>query len=297
MAHFLAPPLAQLRAEINALWPHRDKTSDGWIGDTSHQARPSDHNPDYSAGGIVRAIDIDEDLTIGLAEVGAAMPLVNAILRDPRVRYVIYEGRIWYVDTQRWEPYSGPNAHRHHVHVSVRKVGNYDRDASPWNLAARISNTIGIIPTVSIPHIPGAPAPITPEDDMPSMHEFLNTPAFDGGPTISEVLRDLHRGRVNALTVRRDGKTVPLVQDIADGTTAALKAVEQTGPIIRSTGPVSLRQEAADSKTNTAEILKRLGDGVDYSRIDRNTRAAVADGVAEVVGVIEGNNTTTAKKG
>jgi hypothetical protein len=51
-----------LRAQINAKWPKRDKSSDGWIGDVRHQAKPSDHNPD--AQGWVRAIDVDADLRL-----------------------------------------------------------------------------------------------------------------------------------------------------------------------------------------------------------------------------------------
>src|SRR5690606_29069239 len=60
MSYYLAPSLVKLRDLINQNWPNRDKSSDGWIGDPSHQARKSDHNPDYSAGGVVRAIDVDE---------------------------------------------------------------------------------------------------------------------------------------------------------------------------------------------------------------------------------------------
>lgn len=169
MSYFLAPALAQLRAEVNALWPHRDKTSDGWIGDASHAARPSDHNPDWKAPpparGIVRALDLDEDLTVGLAEVGAAMPLVNAILTDARVRYVIYEGRIWYVDRPWWHPYTGPNAHRHHVHVSVRAVGSYALDGSSWNLAARLGYTPSN-PAPALPDVPPPPPPPEENDDM-----------------------------------------------------------------------------------------------------------------------------------
>src|SRR5688572_30610733 len=112
MAYFRAPALDALMAEVKALWPHRDKTSDGWIGDTSHAARPSDHNPAPPTG-IVRAQDIDEDLVAGLTATGEAMPLVNAIIRDIRTRYVIYEGRIW-TRENGWQPYTGPNAHRHH---------------------------------------------------------------------------------------------------------------------------------------------------------------------------------------
>lgn len=294
MAYFLSPALVRLRTEINALWPHRDKTSDGWIGDASHKARPSDHNPDWSDGGIVRAIDIDEDLTVGLGEVGAAMPLVNAILRDPRVRYVIYEGRIWNVDTQRWSPYSGPNAHRHHVHVSVRKTGSYDRDASPWNLAATIGRDIGSIPTVSIPSFPGAPAPITPEDYLMSteaqerlarierivtqnQRDIRATPGRvwnatlgrgENKRTIAAVLAGIPAAVAN-IAVRRNGQNVPWIQDTANGTTAA---------------------QASDARTAAlAEVVRQLaaqnGTPVDYDRIDQIVRDAVASGIDVTVSV------------
>ena len=55
----LAGSLVTLRNEINAAYPGRSKVSDGSIGDTSHSARVSDHNPD--AGGVVRAIDVTQD--------------------------------------------------------------------------------------------------------------------------------------------------------------------------------------------------------------------------------------------
>lgn len=286
MDYFLSPALAQLRAEINALWPHRDKTSDGWIGDTSHAARPSDHNPDWSADGIVRALDIDEDLTLGLAAVGAAMPLVNAILRDPRTRYVIYEGRIWNVDTQRWSTYTGPNAHRHHVHVSVRKVGNYDRDASPWSLAARIGNDLGSIPTVTVPNIPGAPAPITPEDDMSAEAErkidAIYDALFNGGTAMPGGLP--MKDRIEARFNQVDKSLASISKTSAQARDAAAKAVEQTGPINRTGGPVSLRQEIADTKTavlalkpgNPAEVdVQELADA-----LKTTLGAAVADELA-----------------
>ena len=42
----LSRAASQLREQIDDSFPDRDRTSDGWIGDTRHAARKSDHNPD-----------------------------------------------------------------------------------------------------------------------------------------------------------------------------------------------------------------------------------------------------------
>jgi len=159
MSYYLAPALVALRAQINATYPGRDRTSDGWIGDTSHAARKSDHNPDWAAGGIVRAIDVDED---GIP----AASLVSAIIADPRVAYVIYEGRIWenpsaFPGRGYWRPYSGINPHNHHFHVSVRRGGLWDASTRPWSLHAGPTIPVGNpvltpapLPTVSVRPLP-----------------------------------------------------------------------------------------------------------------------------------------------
>jgi hypothetical protein len=131
--YFLAPSLAALRRETNERWPNRDKTSDGWIGDASHQARPSDHNPDWDAPGarrgVVRAIDIDKD-GIDVAE------LLVAVVRDPRVAYVIWNRRIASATDDgtpwNWEPYDGPNPHTSHVHISIKHTATAESDTSQW---------------------------------------------------------------------------------------------------------------------------------------------------------------------
>ena len=125
----------QLRLQVDDSFPDRDRTSDGWIGDTRHQARPSDHNPD--AEGIVRAIDIDRDLS-GKAKPDLMPDLADQIrlcarAGDKRISYVIFDGRI--ASSKKawaWRPYDGSNKHNHHCHISFTKKG--DADGSFFNV-------------------------------------------------------------------------------------------------------------------------------------------------------------------
>lgn len=131
MAHYyLVPSLVALRDEINARYPRRDKSSDGWIGDTSHAARKSSHNPDYAHGGAVRAIDIDVDDRDPNRHLG--QQVLDATIGDPRVWYVIHKGKIW-SRTYGWKPrrYTG-NPHTGHVHVSVNENARQWKDTSRW---------------------------------------------------------------------------------------------------------------------------------------------------------------------
>jgi hypothetical protein len=125
----------QLRLQVDDSYPDRDRTSDGWIGDTRHQARPSDHNPDEQ--GIVRAVDIDRDLS-GKAKPDLMPDLADQIrlcarAGDKRISYVIFDGRI--ASSKKawaWRPYDGSNKHNHHCHVSFTKAG--DSDSSFFNI-------------------------------------------------------------------------------------------------------------------------------------------------------------------
>ena len=126
----------QLREQLDDSYPDRDRTSDGWIGDVRHSARPSDHNPD--AEGIVRAIDIDRDLS-GKAKPDLMPDLADQIRlfakrdKSKRISYLIFAGRIasprmgW-----RWRKYSGINPHNSHLHCSFTKKG--DTDGSFFNI-------------------------------------------------------------------------------------------------------------------------------------------------------------------
>jgi hypothetical protein len=121
----------QLRSEINTKYPNRDKRSDGWIGDTAHNARKSDHNPDKQ--GWVRAIDIDSDLVKGSSkESWLLAEQIKTIARkgDKRLSYIIHQHRIasprqnW-----AWRVYKGSNPHVSHLHISFTKSGDLDGKA------------------------------------------------------------------------------------------------------------------------------------------------------------------------
>lgn len=118
MACTCAPSLVALRNEVNALFLRRDKSSDGCCGDAAHAARKSDHNP---TGGYAHALDIDEDIEPGRD----LLWLKPILLDDHRTKYVIYEGRIAYPDGAD-KPYTGPNAHLHHLHLSIKSTATFD---------------------------------------------------------------------------------------------------------------------------------------------------------------------------
>jgi hypothetical protein len=112
MACKCAPALVALRDEVNRLFLRRDKASDGCCGNEEHAARRSDHNP---TNGYAHALDIDEDIEPGRD----LLWLKPILLRDPRCKYVIYERRIAYPDGTD-KPYTGVNAHTHHLHLSIK---------------------------------------------------------------------------------------------------------------------------------------------------------------------------------
>lgn len=220
-AYFLSPALVRLRLEVNTLWPNRSKASDGWIGDTAHSARKSDHNPDYSAGGIVRAIDVTND-GINVDK------FVSCVIRDVRTRYVITRGRIWTRESG-WQAYSGSNGHYHHVHVSVRSVGSYDLQVHSWGLASTVANNISGGGSVKAPAPSGGtirpPEPVDPLEQI--MSYYRDRADFEGhvkrlaGEAVKEQLQnatftDINGNvqRFNSIWQFRTGKAEGLLAQV-----------------------------------------------------------------------------------
>lgn len=144
MACKCPPALNTLTAELNAIFPDRDRRSDGCCGDAAHNARRSDHNANVE--GWARAKDLDEDL---IADMGDRQlwTLGLILLSDPRTKYIIYEKRILYPDGTNKE-YFGINDHRSHLHLSIHDWAVLD--TRPWNIHRAFRAT-----------------PTPEEDDMP----------------------------------------------------------------------------------------------------------------------------------
>lgn len=136
----LAGSIKTLRAEVNARWPDRDRTSDGTIGDADHASRSSDHNPwikdPNTDEGVVRALDIDRDRIDAAWYAEAIRALGKG--GDPRLQHggcVIYNRLIAsYSSGWEWRRYDGPNPHTSHVHVSVTRLHPAYDDVSPWGI-------------------------------------------------------------------------------------------------------------------------------------------------------------------
>ena len=126
----------QLREQFDDSFPDRDRASDGWIADARHLARgTSDHIPDAQTG-IVRAVDLDRDVS-GKAKPDLMPDIADQLRRlaktDKRIKYIIFDSKISSAKSaRRWRPYTGINKHQHHCHISFSTKG--DEDGSFFNV-------------------------------------------------------------------------------------------------------------------------------------------------------------------
>lgn len=162
MAGWSVPPcLGALRAEFNAVAPHRDKGADGTIGDAAHKARSSDHNIDDGPDqGVTPYEDSDSDPEVHALDVDADGPWPDGSGREAggwfdrtilalvarerreyehptikgRLRNVIWRGRVcsrsW--GWSEWRPADG---HYDHAHFSALYDSQTEKDTRPWGVA------------------------------------------------------------------------------------------------------------------------------------------------------------------
>jgi hypothetical protein len=132
MSWYAAASVKSALAQATALWPNRNKGADGTIGDASHAASESDHNPDSK--GCVHAFDLTHDPAHGVDTFKLADHLRDRANAEPGfrrvVKYVISNRRIYNPSiSAAWRYYGGSSPHTDHVHVSI----NYTPEAENWN--------------------------------------------------------------------------------------------------------------------------------------------------------------------
>ena len=119
-----APSCKKALKDATTSWPDRNRASDGIMGDPAHQARKSDHNDG-------NAFDLTHDTAHGVD----CKVLSRLVMNDARVKYVIFGGEIYkrHKPAEGWRPYTGPNKHHHHMHVSIRTESRDDLASWPWS--------------------------------------------------------------------------------------------------------------------------------------------------------------------
>ena len=143
--------IAVLR-QATAHKPLRKKASDGLLPSAAHinQNPNSDHNTGY-------AVDLTHDKLGGID----CHFLFQELKADKRVKYLIFQGKIWSADraSEGDREYTGSNKHNKHLHISI-KDGCGD-DTSPWfpwlgkpKVVAKVSAAVKRLPKKQEPTSP-----------------------------------------------------------------------------------------------------------------------------------------------
>ena len=193
MAWRVAKAIFKFRDQLNAAYPKRNKASDGYIGDAAHASRSSDHNPWVKDGkmGVVTAGDWTHDPKNGLDTWALAETLRQK--RDPRIKYVISNRRIFSSATSpwTWRKYTGSNPHSSHMHVSVHSSkSHYDNDKA-WDIGVKGST-------------PPAPAPTPPPLSPGDTEDVKTRPVIRRGSK-GEAVREVQ----SILSIKVDGDFGP----------------------------------------------------------------------------------------
>jgi len=120
LARVAQPAAIAVLRQMTALRPKRKKALDGLLPSKAHikQNPNSDHNSGYAA-----------DLTHDPANGVDCHEIFEKLKADARVKYLIFNGRIWSFDKGERD-YDGSNPHNHHLHISIRYTRGHE--TNPW---------------------------------------------------------------------------------------------------------------------------------------------------------------------
>jgi hypothetical protein len=145
--------LVVLRDEADKAHPGRDKRSDGWIGDQTHQSTGSPenggskHNPNRH--GAVDARDFDNS-NIDIAR------FVACAIKHPSTRNVIYNRKIrskgYSGGLAVAHAYNGPSPHTEHIHVDIEMTVGQENDSRAWGYYTGGQGGGVVTPVVVVTH-------------------------------------------------------------------------------------------------------------------------------------------------
>jgi hypothetical protein len=119
LARVAQPAAIAVLRQATALKPKRKKASDGLLPSKAHLSKNpnSDHNSGF-------ACDLTHDPKNGIDCRQAYIELQS----DPRVKYLIFQGRIWSKEKgdRDFDGYSHPV----HLHISIKETAG--KNTSPW---------------------------------------------------------------------------------------------------------------------------------------------------------------------
>ena len=119
LARVAQPAAIAVLRQATAHAPKRNRASDGLLPSKAHLA--SNPNSDHNSG---FACDLTHDPKNGMDCTIAYKKLQN----DPRVKYLIFKGRIW--SEEKGDRDFDGYAHPHHLHISIKDTKG--SDTSPW---------------------------------------------------------------------------------------------------------------------------------------------------------------------
>lgn len=114
------PAAIAVLQQATALKPKRKKISDGLLPSVAHQKQ--NPNSDHNTG---LAVDLTHDPVNGID----CVDIYNRLKSDGRVKYLIFQGKIWSKDKGE-KKYTGTNQHNKHLHISIKDESA--NDTSPW---------------------------------------------------------------------------------------------------------------------------------------------------------------------
>ena len=167
MAWFAEPAVQTILLSANKVAPNRSHASDGVIGDATHSASTSDHNPDSDGG--VHACDVTHDPAGGFDAWHWSHVVADRIKAglEKRVKYLvandgagpdmIFNPSISLTWRQNG---SYKTEHRSHVHVSILYADAAEQDTTPFFVGA------------DAPAPPPQPPPAVEEIDVSSSFYF-----------------------------------------------------------------------------------------------------------------------------